>query len=54
MMAQEKVTEQTAEMNGLDVQAASDTIGAIKADPSLAKFQFRARNTWVNGARTAP
>jgi uncharacterized OsmC-like protein len=26
-----------------------DTIGAIKADPSLARFQFRARNTWVNG-----
>jgi uncharacterized OsmC-like protein len=49
MMAQQKVAEQAAEMNGLNVQAAMDTIGAIKADPSLARFQFRARNTWVNG-----
>ena len=36
-------------LNGLDVKAAADTIGAIKADPSLARFQFRARNTWVDG-----
>jgi uncharacterized OsmC-like protein len=49
MMAQQQVAEQASEMNGLDVQAAMDTIGAIKADPSLARFQFRARNTWVNG-----
>ena len=49
MMAQQKVAEQASEMNGLDVQAAMATIGAIKADPSLARFQFRARNTWVNG-----
>jgi uncharacterized OsmC-like protein len=48
-MAQQKVAEQASEMNGLDVQAAMDTIGAIKADPSLARFRFRARNTWVNG-----
>ena len=49
MMAQQKVADQAVEMNGLDVQAAMDTIGAIKADPTLARFQFRARNTWVNG-----
>jgi uncharacterized OsmC-like protein len=49
MMAQQKVAEQAPEMNGLDMQAAMDTIGAIKADPTLARFQFRARNTWVNG-----
>jgi uncharacterized OsmC-like protein len=36
-------------VNGLDVQQAMDTIAALKADPSLAKFQFRARNTWING-----
>jgi uncharacterized OsmC-like protein len=36
-------------VNGLDVQAAFETIEAIKADPSLAKFQFRAANTWVGG-----
>jgi uncharacterized OsmC-like protein len=49
MMAQQKVAEQANEMNGLDVQAAMATIGAIKADPSLARFQFRARNAWVGG-----
>ncbi|NRG18082.1 OsmC family protein [Rhizobiales bacterium] len=36
-------------LNGLDVMAASQTIGAIKADESLARFQFRAKNTWVGG-----
>ena len=36
-------------INGLDVQAAQNTIAALKADNFLAKFQFRARNTWVNG-----
>lgn len=40
----EKIT-----VNGFDVQAASDTIAALKADTKLARFQFRARNTWVSG-----
>jgi len=38
-----------AKINGLNVQAAQDTIGAIAADKSLARFQFRARNRWVDG-----
>jgi uncharacterized OsmC-like protein len=49
MMAQQTAVQQPTRMNGLDVQAALDTIDAIKADASLAKFQFRARNTWVDG-----
>jgi uncharacterized OsmC-like protein len=49
MMAQQKTVQQAPLMNGLDVQAAMDTIDAIKANPGLARFQFRARNTWVNG-----
>lgn len=36
-------------VNGLDVQKAFETIDAIKADPGLARFQFRASNTWVGG-----
>ncbi len=48
MNTQQAVT-QPSHMNGLDVQDAFDTIEAIKADSSLAKFQFRARNTWING-----
>jgi uncharacterized OsmC-like protein len=49
MMGKQKVAERAMGMNGIDVQAAMDTIGAIKADPTLARFQFRARNTWVSG-----
>jgi uncharacterized OsmC-like protein len=36
-------------LNGLDVEAAADTIAAIKADASLARFEFRARNRWIDG-----
>lgn len=43
------IAEQATYLNGLDVQAAVETTAAIKADKSLAKFQFRARNTWING-----
>lgn len=42
-------TQAPTHMNGLNVQAALGTIEAIKSDPRLAKFQFRARNTWING-----
>jgi uncharacterized OsmC-like protein len=38
-----------AQLNGLNVQNALNTIEAIKADPSLGRFQFRARNVWING-----
>lgn len=36
-------------LNGLDTAAAHATIAAIKNDPSLGRFEFRARNTWING-----
>lgn len=49
MMSQQTVVQQPTHVNGLNVQAAFDTIEAIKADTSLAKFQFRARNTWIDG-----
>jgi len=49
MSTQSAVAETPAIINGLDVNAALATIAAIKADKSLAKFQFRARNTWING-----
>lgn len=45
-----QAVEQTPQqINGLDVQAAHDTIEAIKSDKSLSRFQFRARNTWLRG-----
>jgi uncharacterized OsmC-like protein len=49
MTTQNAIVEKTTHLNGLDVQAAVDTIAALKADKSLAKFQFRARNTWIDG-----
>lgn len=36
-------------VNGLDMDQAVATIEAIKADPEIARFRFRARNNWVTG-----
>lgn len=36
-------------LNGLDMDAAMATIQAIKDDPTLARFQFRAANRWISG-----
>ena len=35
--------------NGVDTTALFTTLDAVKAQPELAKFQFRATNTWVRG-----
>jgi uncharacterized OsmC-like protein len=35
--------------NGLDIEQMSQTVRALKNDPALAQFQFRARNQWING-----
>jgi uncharacterized OsmC-like protein len=37
------------QLNGLDLQAMVQTVDALKRDPRLAQFQFRARNQWVSG-----
>lgn len=49
MNSLQAVEQKPIQINGLDVQAAHETIEAIKADKSLARFQFRARNTWISG-----
>jgi uncharacterized OsmC-like protein len=36
--------------NGVDTEQLYGTLDAIKADPTIAKFQFRARNRWIDGA----
>jgi uncharacterized OsmC-like protein len=36
--------------NGVDTEQLFGTLDAIKADPSIARFQFRARNRWIAGA----
>ena len=36
--------------NGVDTTQLFGTLDAVRADPSIAKFQFRARNRWIAGA----
>ena len=36
--------------NGVDTQQMFGTLDLIKAQPELAKFQFRATNRWIDGA----
>ena len=36
--------------NGVDTTTMFATLDAIKAQPEMAKFQFRARNRWLSGA----
>jgi organic hydroperoxide reductase OsmC/OhrA len=36
-------------LNGVDTQTLFATIDAVKAQPELAKFQFRASNRWISG-----
>ena len=36
--------------NGVDTEVMFGTLDAIKAQPELGKFQFRARNRWLDGA----
>jgi len=35
--------------NGLNVTQMEETVAAVKEDPALARFQFRARNVWDDG-----
>lgn len=42
-------TTVTKTMNGLDTQRMFETIEAIEANPSLARFRFRNRNEWIDG-----
>ena len=36
-------------LNGLNTSQMFDTIDALNTQPALARFQFRASNTWING-----
>jgi uncharacterized OsmC-like protein len=47
-MSQAITTEQRI-VNGYNAAQLADTVEAIKAQPSLAEFQFRATNQWING-----
>jgi uncharacterized OsmC-like protein len=45
-----QTTQQTR--NGVDVGQLVETIEAIQNQPELARFQFRATNTWLGGGRS--
>lgn len=38
--------------NGVDVEALFTTLDAVKANPQIARFQFRATNDWVSGTHS--
>jgi uncharacterized OsmC-like protein len=42
----------THTINGVDLDRLSGTIDHISADPTLARFQFRARNQWIDGGHS--
>lgn len=44
-----KTKRTPAVLNGVDTPTLLATIGAVGAQPALAKFQFRANNRWVSG-----
>jgi len=42
-------SQQATKVNGLDTTQLVETVDAIKADPTLAQFEFRNANTWISG-----
>jgi uncharacterized OsmC-like protein len=44
--------QQKPPLNGVNTPTLLATLGAVKAQPSLAQFQFRATNRWINGTHS--
>ena len=42
-------TQQTKTLNGLNTDQLVETVNAIKGNPEIGKFVFRAKNEWLNG-----
>lgn len=42
-------TKQATRVNGLDTAQMFGTIEAIRKDPAVGRFQWRARNRWIDG-----
>ena len=42
-------TTENAVRNGVDTATLFATLDAVKGDPDIAKFRFRATNTWISG-----
>jgi uncharacterized OsmC-like protein len=39
-------------LNGVDVETLFATLDAVKSNPEIARFEFRATNTWVSGTNS--
>jgi uncharacterized OsmC-like protein len=48
-MENKKMETTTSIINGVNTDRLIGTIEAVKEDPSLARFQFRAKSEWING-----
>ena len=48
-MTTQTKTAESIIINGINVNEFENTVEAVKAQPELAKFQFRARNRWDRG-----
>ncbi|WP_127820183.1 OsmC family protein [Microbacterium sp. CPCC 204701] len=46
------VTAQSAHLNGVDTATLFATLDAVRAEPEISKFQFRASNTWIAGTHS--
>ena len=46
------VTTERGRLNGVDTPTLFATLDAVKGQPEIAKFQFRARNSWVSGTHS--
>jgi uncharacterized OsmC-like protein len=45
-------TTDTSRRNGVDTATLFATLNAVKANPDIARFQFRATNRWVSGTHS--
>jgi uncharacterized OsmC-like protein len=45
-------TPTTDPVNGVDVATLFATLDAVKGQPEIAQFQFRARNEWISGTHS--
>jgi uncharacterized OsmC-like protein len=52
-MTATKTIERPTVTNGVNVTELMNTIDAIKSQPELAKFEFRASNRWIDGTQNA-
>ena len=46
------ITTENPRTNGVDTATLFATLDAVKGQPEIAKFQFRATNTWVEGTHS--